>query len=685
MSITKVPYFMLDAPNVVTANVHDFGAISSGTGTPSDPWILDLVAALSSIRGLGVYTSKVVLFNDGYYQTAGGVECMLPWSDHISFRAKTPLATTIQLADASNTFILKWSANLGGVSNNFSIDGIRFDGNNANQTVAAPLVWLEGGADFYNIENCRFSNSKGKGLLIAPNDASPDKSYGSIINLVKNSYVDNDDYGLYVDGTNGVIATVNVIGRGGASYCPGFFYFKNAATVNLRDYHFESQNRATVIAVFENVSGGEVSGNWLQADSVLVDGAFKFIGTTHGMDIHGNRCYIDDNLFAGVFPLYFSSTTYNNTYYSNDFFTSVSEGGLMERNVYDAGNNTCLDHRPYVVRTAENATHHDAQNYELHGPTRTNGNSNQWLKQWLLYSNDLTQAVWIKAAGTSVVYNDTSTASPRYRPSESSYITFGSANGYVYQDAAVSAKAGELWTFGFWAFCSADASQTPGFSASIGDASGAWTGVSVTIDPKTIMVSGKIAPFRKYKVSCVVPQDTITLRAKLFAARANESPRVWGLNLFQGKDAPTIETTSSTVTLAPGGWKTVGILGTGGITTGYFLHASTSGHVHVEGSIAANQAINLTDNATIHLYSDGLPGMWVRLKIKQAAAGGKAVSFGSGGGVIYTSGGDYTLTATANAVDILSFMWDGTSWWEMSRSQDVKQQRAKYDKATPEV
>lgn len=41
------------------------------------------------------------------------------------------------------------------------------------------------------------------------------------------------------------------------------------------------------------------------------------------------------------------------------------------------------------------------------------------------------------------------------------------------------------------------------------------------------------------------------------------------------------------------------------------------------------------------------------------------------GANIKLAGGTFTLTATFNKRDALTFIWDGTNWYEIARSQDM--------------
>ena len=82
-----------------------------------------------------------------------------------------------------------------------------------------------------------------------------------------------------------------------------------------------------------------------------------------------------------------------------------------------------------------------------------------------------------------------------------------------------------------------------------------------------------------------------------------------------------------------------------------------------------NASVTLAGNRTLDL-SNMEAGDTGTIIITQDATGSRTITFGTvngGGGthkVVNGGGGAITLTATASATDILSFMYDGTTvWW----------------------
>ncbi len=77
----------------------------------------------------------------------------------------------------------------------------------------------------------------------------------------------------------------------------------------------------------------------------------------------------------------------------------------------------------------------------------------------------------------------------------------------------------------------------------------------------------------------------------------------------------------------------------------------------------ATAGIRLTSNGTITI-SNVTAGMYGLIRVTQDGTGGRTLTLPSGSRVI-NSGGSATvvLTQTANAVDILTFFYDGTNYW----------------------
>jgi hypothetical protein len=90
---------------------------------------------------------------------------------------------------------------------------------------------------------------------------------------------------------------------------------------------------------------------------------------------------------------------------------------------------------------------------------------------------------------------------------------------------------------------------------------------------------------------------------------------------------------------------------------------STGGAISWNMQSGSTAGIRLTSNGTITI-SNVTAGMYGLIRVTQDGTGGRTLTLPSGSRVI-NSGGSATvvLTQTANAVDILTFFYDGTNYW----------------------
>ena len=639
---------------------------TSGTGTYSSPWIIDLSKVMAAAGYSNSQNGGGVVFDTGYYRVSSVTE-MNPASSskHVSLRARVPGSTYIMLANAANCSILKWSDGIG-YSHNATVDGIIFDGNASNQTVAHPLVEVNA-AYSMPFTRCIFQNSKGEGLKL---DITSPSIGGAAFNLGNNEYNGNVD-GLVIQANGGPAMDYTISGVGAIQFNTGYGIHVigtsgAVSNVNIRDGHFETNTLGDIL--YDNVAGGNINGN---SFSVVATGtaSVKLINGSNNVSIWGNTWNMGQNNIENTFyPLYFDATTFDNRYWANRVVSNASQITVANASykIYDAGNNYSLDHYQNVVRTPENSVSNDNGAYGLSGPT---GETIGLIANYLLYSSDLTNGAW-QASGGTVVTNLGATVSrpPTYNPDLVSRVIFTAATDYLLQDVTVSAKAGEVFTFSFWAQTTSGSNASDEFTAFIGDV-GSNFSQEVSIHPSWIPVSGKLNPWRRYSVSVVASVDASTMRVKFKPVANGNTIWIWGAQLNRGKLAPYIPTTTAAVTLFPG-FKTSHLYADHGVSSGYNDLGSVSGSVGVSAIDGKNQMLTLSNNITSLSLSDaGMPGAELVLKIKQASAGGKTVSFYS---TVKITGGAYTLTATANAVDVLSFFWDGVAWYEKSRVQDVK-------------
>lgn len=79
-----------------------------------------------------------------------------------------------------------------------------------------------------------------------------------------------------------------------------------------------------------------------------------------------------------------------------------------------------------------------------------------------------------------------------------------------------------------------------------------------------------------------------------------------------------------------------------------------------------NASLNLTGNVTLSVGAL-TAGDYGVIKVKQSSSGGNTLTLPAGSKVSNGGAGAVTLTSTANAIDILSFYYDGTNlFWNIS-------------------
>ena len=81
------------------------------------------------------------------------------------------------------------------------------------------------------------------------------------------------------------------------------------------------------------------------------------------------------------------------------------------------------------------------------------------------------------------------------------------------------------------------------------------------------------------------------------------------------------------------------------------------------------QVMTLTANVTSVTFANGVPGVPLTIIFVQDGTGSRTVA--GWAGTIKLAGGAYTATTTASQRDALTFVWDGTNWWEIARSMNL--------------
>lgn len=88
----------------------------------------------------------------------------------------------------------------------------------------------------------------------------------------------------------------------------------------------------------------------------------------------------------------------------------------------------------------------------------------------------------------------------------------------------------------------------------------------------------------------------------------------------------------------------------------------SSGTVTWDQTKGATATVTLTGNSTLAI-SNAVAGMYGLIKVIQDATGGRTLALPAGSKVINGGAGVVTLTAAANAVDVLSYFYDGTNYY----------------------
>ncbi|MBB6500846.1 hypothetical protein [Pedobacter cryoconitis] len=92
------------------------------------------------------------------------------------------------------------------------------------------------------------------------------------------------------------------------------------------------------------------------------------------------------------------------------------------------------------------------------------------------------------------------------------------------------------------------------------------------------------------------------------------------------------------------------------------LQTLSSGTITWDQTKGATATVTLTGNSTLTI-TNAIAGMYGLIKVKQDATGSRTLTLPTGSKVINGGGGLVTLTTTANAIDVLSYFYDGTNYF----------------------
>lgn len=92
------------------------------------------------------------------------------------------------------------------------------------------------------------------------------------------------------------------------------------------------------------------------------------------------------------------------------------------------------------------------------------------------------------------------------------------------------------------------------------------------------------------------------------------------------------------------------------------LQTLSSGAITWDQTKGATAAVTLTGNSTLTI-TNAIAGMYGLIKVKQDATGSRTLTLPAGSKVINGGAGLVILTTIANAVDVLSYFYDGTNYF----------------------
>jgi hypothetical protein len=236
------------------------------------------------------------------------------------------------------------------------------------------------------------------------------------------------------------------------------------------------------------------------------------------------------------------ATTRNNFYWGNKC-TGVSETGNPAIKIYDAGANYSLDRHATVIRPTHHLLEHDFNVLSGLSGFVPYSNAGAQTVNYLLYSNDLTNAAWTKSGVTP---STASEGSPLGYNATINQLIFAANNDYVYQDVTMTVTAGDIFTFSIWVLGTSGVSTSSELYLSIGATDDSW----YTEDFRVVRTTSGGA-YQRIHCTAVSQADETALRVRIKLRYAG-TIKVYGAQLNNGKLLPYIPTTSAAVAIPSG-------------------------------------------------------------------------------------------------------------------------------------
>ena len=680
-------------PNLINKVAKAIWFTSSGIGTFADPWIDGIQEAVDSV--ISSSTKSAVELAIGWFEISSTIDIGLASNaTNISIYSKATKQSRVYLADGSDCIMFK---SVLGANQKFEMHGIEWHGNKANNT-GANIAEL---TSVYNctITLCEFRNSSATGLKLYTDPTEAINDGPTSINIDKCTFLSNTVHGIHIFNYNGTdnLGDVNITGQGliedNGQW--GIFIENNRTNANpgsiatiwsisISGHHFEYNND-------DDNNYGDIKVDYWR--DVRIFNNFLWCDTDmNSIDItnHSRDCIIwgnnwknsnaaaNEDDFRGI---RFDSTTRRNIYWGNHSNLSAAQAakGNPMVHILDSGVNTCLDPIPNITR-GPNVGFEDERYTELTGST-SSANDTTIMRNHIIQSEDLTDAAWEESVNGLLTVTQEAAPSGMYLPTgyvgNISKIIQGATdweNSSLIQDVApagiYTVKTGDLMTFSIFVLM-----EGPG---GVNDKSTINIGVGkddsafedfVIWDCRKIDVAGQ-SGFKRIYVTTVASENAVTIRCWLKPVANYQTLKVWGAQLNHGKMKPYLPTGASVSQAFPG-LITSHLTAYNGVSLGSYS-AGSGTTASLKSWQGKYQSFTHTGSITELSLAPGASteGSEIVLKLIQSGAGARTLTSST---VKFIGGGAQNLTGTAAAVDIFTFGYSGSTWYQLCPAAlDVK-------------
>lgn len=266
---------------VTQLNVLSFGARQNISTFDNRTALSNSVLAAKSLGVGTIYAPAAIYWTRG---PIPGVDANVTLVGDASINSSdTNPGTVIKLATGANASLVRTDTGL-----RINLKGLVFDGNKANQTVAAPGVWfksLSSTIDRSSMEDCIVKNVKGIGVH---NDAREARFYNDKVE-------GSESHGWYNTASSDVTFREILAGFNGGYGC--VFYGANSARMTTFDFYRNGMGGMLLSNANNNLFvGGKTDAN--VQDGLLLaaaNGVFAYRNEFIGVDFVKNNFYLDEN------------------------------------------------------------------------------------------------------------------------------------------------------------------------------------------------------------------------------------------------------------------------------------------------------------------------------------------------------------------------------------------------------